>query len=430
MNHNDFFDAGKETLGRAGLESYQQTRLQEMLNVVLRENPFYRKKLVVAGQTPTAGDLQELPFTMKSELLADAADHPPYGSNLTFSPEKYVRLHQTSGTKGRPLVVLDTAESWSAWKRCWAVIYRAAGLVPGDRIYVAFSFGLFAGFWAAYESAPDLGYRVIAGGGQSSVQRLHTIFEHEATVLLCTPSYALHLAEVAREERVNLASGPVRITLHAGEAGASIPATKSRIEESWGARCFDHIGASEVGPYGFECQAQPGGVHVNEMDYICEVIDPDTLQLKAPGEVGELVLTNLNRWGFPVIRYRTGDLVKLSEDEVCACGRTFRLLMGGIQARTDDMMTIRGVNVYPTALETVLRRFTEVAEFAGEVSKHSGMDELKLKVELEPAAEPLRLKAEIENELRQRLGLRIDVEMVLPGTLPRYELKARRFTRI
>lgn len=430
MNQNDFLDPGKETLARAGLESYQRTRLQEMLNLVLRDNVFYREKLVTARWTPMANDLQKLPFTTKAELQADAARNPPYGSNLTFPPDKYVRLHQTSGTQGRPLVVLDTAESWQAWHRCWAVIYRAAGLVPGDRVYVAFSFGLFAGFWAAFESGPDLGYRVIAGGGQSSRERLHNILEHRATVLLCTPSYALHLAEVAREDGMDLASGPVRITILAGEAGASIPATKSRIEKSWGASCFDHIGASEVGPYGFECQAQPGGVHVNEVDYICEVVDPTTLEHKGPGELGELVLTNLNRWGFPVIRYRTGDLVKLSHNEVCACGRTFTLLMGGIQARTDDMMTIRGVNVYPTALEAILRGFIEVAEFAGQVSRSSGLDELALKVELEPEADTLRLKAEIEKELHRCLGLRINVEMVPPQTLPRYELKAKRFTRI
>jgi len=430
VNENPFCDPLGETMVRASLEAHQRKRLQDMLNLVLRENGFYREKLVTGGYMPTAGDLHQLPFTTKAELQADATANPPYGSNLTYSPDQYLRLHQTSGTKGQPLVVLDTAESWEAWKRCWAMIYRAAGLMPGDRIYVAFSFGLFAGFWAAYESAPQLGYRVIAGGGQSSQQRLHIIFEHRATVLLCTPSYALHLTEVAREEGLDLASGPVRITIHAGEAGASIPATKRRIAESWGAACFDHIGASEVGPYGFECQAQPGGVHVNEIDYICEVIDPHTLEPKTPGELGELVLTNLNRWGFPVIRYRTGDLVKLSENEVCACGRTFRVLMGGIQARTDDMMTIRGVNVYPTALEAILRGFVEVEEFAGEVSTPAGLDELSLKVELKPEADTLKLKAVVENELRRCLGLRIEVEMVPPKSLPRYELKARRFTRV
>ncbi|MFQ5850596.1 MAG: phenylacetate--CoA ligase family protein [Candidatus Binatia bacterium] len=434
MSHDFFFDREHETLPRAQIESIQRSRVSEMFELLFNQNTFYRRKFREAGweRAPKFEDWQELPFTTKSELVADAAEHPPYGSNLTYPLEQYVRIHQTSGTTGRPLAVLDTLDSWNAWKRCWGFIFRAAGLVPGDRVYVAFSFGLFVGFWPPIEAAPELGYRVLPGGGQTSSQRLRAIDEHQATVLLCTPSYALHLAEVAREQKINLSASPIRITIHAGEPGASIPATKRRIEEAWGAKCFDHVGASEIGPYSFECHLQPGGIHINELDYICEVIDPASLKPLGPGEMGELVLTNLNRWAFPVIRYRTGDLARLSEPNPCACGRTFRMLVGGILARVDDMMIIRGVNVYPSAIEAVLRDFKEVAEFEGQVFTRKGMDDMALKVELKemPEPEPQKLRARIQEELRNRLGLRIEMELAPPGSLPRYELKARRFKRI
>ncbi|MDA2928426.1 phenylacetate--CoA ligase family protein [Acidobacteria bacterium AH-259-O06] len=433
MNHDFFFDPQLETLSRSELEKHQRSRLTEMLEVVLEKNHFYRRKFQEAGckEIYQVGDWQRVPFTTKAELIADAESHPPYGSNLTYPLEKYVRLHQTSGTSGKPLVVLDTIESWESWKECWGLIFRAAGITPVDRVFVAFSFGPFVGFWAAFEAGPALGLRVMTGGGQSSLQRLEAIYKHQATVLVCTPSYALHLAEVAREQEIDLSASPIRITIHAGEPGASIPSTKQRIQEIWGAKCFDHIGASEVGPYGFECHCQPGGVHINELDFICESINPSTLEPAKPGEAGELVLTSLNRWGFPVIRYRTGDLVRLGQPKPCACGREFRTLLGGILARTDDMMIIRGVNVYPSAVEAVVRGFKEVAEFEAEVFTHQGMEEMRLRVEVNTRARPHceSIQTKLQEELRNRLGLRIEVEMVAPRTLPRYELKARRFKR-
>jgi len=433
VSHDFFFDREHETLPRAEIESHQRSRLTEMLEVIYRQNGFYQRKFREAGwqRAPKGEERLQFPFTTKAELVADASEHPPYGSNLTYQLDDYIHLHQTSGTTGKPLAVLDTLESWKEWMKCWGYIFKAAGVIRGDRIYLAFSFGPFVGFWAPYEAGPGLGYRVLPGGGQTSAQRLKAIHDHQATVLLCTPSYALHLAEVAREQGIDLSASPIRITIHAGEPGASIPATKRRIEEAWGAKCFDHIGSSEIGPYAFECHLQPGGVHINELDYIGEVIDPESLKPLGPGEMGELILTNLNRRAFPVIRYRTGDLVKFSDLKPCVCGRTFLKLEGGILARADDMMIVRGVNIYPSAIEAVLRGFKEVAEFEGQVSTRKGMDDLLLKVELkdEPGIEPQRIQSRIQQELRNRLGLRIEMELAPPGSLPRYELKARRFKR-
>lgn len=433
MTESTYFDRQLETLPRAELETRQHEHLQEMLNIVLASNKFYQRKFSGAATNPFPGspEWHALPFTSKPELVADAEAYPPYGSNLTYPLAKYIRLHQTSGTSGKPLVVLDTHESWENWKRSWGFIFRAAGVVPGDTVFVAFSFGLFIGFWPPFEAGPALGLRSLAGGAQNSLQRLKAIHDHQATVLLCTPSYALHLAEVARDNNLDLASSPVRVTIHAGEPGASIPSTKKRIQDAWGAKCFDHVGASEVGPYGFQCQQEPGSVHINELDYIVETLDPKTLKPVAPGELGELVITNLNRWGFPVIRYRTGDLVKLSDSKTCACGRTFRRLEGGILGRVDDMMTIRGVNVYPSAIESIVREFDDVAEFEGRVFERSGMHELLLKIEPreESSANANTLITRLQEEMQNRLGLRIEIEAAPPGSLPRYELKAQRFKR-
>ena len=433
MTETTYFDRPLETLPREELETRQREHLRKMLDIVLASNKFYQRKFAGAAPNPVPGSPAwlALPFTSKPELVADAEAHPPYGNNLTYPLERYVRLHQTSGTSGKPLVVLDTHESWEGWKRSWGFIFRAAGVVPGDTVFVAFSFGLFIGFWPPFEAGPALGLRSLAGGAQNSLQRLKALHDHQATVLLCTPSYALHLAEVARGNNLDLAASPIRVTIHAGEPGASIPATKKRIQDAWGAKCFDHVGASEVGPYGFQCQQSPSSVHINELDYIVETLDPKTLKPVAPGQMGELVMTNLNRWGFPVIRYRTGDLVKLSDSETCACGRTFRRLEGGVLGRVDDMMTIRGVNIYPGAIEAIVREFEEVAEFEARVFERSGMHELLLKIEPreESSADANALITRLQEEMQNRLGLRITIEAALPGSLPRYELKARRFKR-
>jgi len=427
-----YFDQAIECAEPQHLRRVQLTRLRDMLEQVAASNPFYRQKWAAAGVDPvrdvrTLDDLAVLPFTTKHELVADQAAHPPFGSNLTFPREKYIRLHQTSGTTGKPLRWLDTDESWNWWARCWATVYRAAGVGPGDRIFFAFSFGPFIGFWSAFEGARTIGALSISGGAQTSQQRLYTLLENDATVLLCTPTYALRLAEVARENHIDVASSSIQRTIHAGEPGASIPATRARIESAWGAKCFDHTGATEVGATGFTCILQPGGVHLNEGEFIFEVFDPTTGQ---PADEGELVVTNLGRVGSPVIRYRTGDRVKVRRDP-CACGRTFMQMEGGILGRVDDMITVRGVNLFPSAIENIVRGFKEVEEFRIEVFRQRHMDEVRVSVELAPhitdgpATEAVAQA--IIAEIRKQLAIRCDVVPVSAGSLPRFELKAKRF---
>jgi phenylacetate-CoA ligase len=415
-----------ETLGREALTQIQVKKFQLMLDDVLKSNHFYRNKMHEVGVT-RGGDFQtmealiELPFTTKAELSKDQSDHPPYGTNLTFTPDRYTRIHQTSGTTGAPLRCLDTVESWKWWKYCWKAVYGAAGVMSMDRIFFAFSFGPFIGFWSAFEGSQDIGALAFSGGGMSSHQRAKAIVDNDISVLVCTPTYALHLAEVADEEGIDIANSNVRVTIHAGEPGASIPATKQRIEAAWGARSYDHAGATEVGAWGFECQAQQG-VHLNEGEFIFEVIDPLTQE---PASEGELVITNLGRTGMPVIRYCTGDHVRLIS-EPCDCGRTFRRLDGGIIGRVDDAIVVRGVNVFPSAIENIVRRFPEVGEFAVDVFRHGELDDMEVRVEV-MGKEPDIVAANVAKEIRLGLGLRISVYAVPFGTLPRFDRKAGRF---
>jgi phenylacetate-CoA ligase len=422
-----FFDRAVETLPAERLRALQWERLTALAREVFPTNPFARKKWQ-AADLRSAGDLRSwddffrLPFTTKAELTADQVEHPPFGTNLTYPLERYVRVHQTSGTTGQPIRWLDTQACWEWWARCWGFVLRSAGVIPADRVFFPFSFGLFVGFWGGFEGARAIGALAVPGGGQDSATRLAWMEALGATVLVSTPSYALHLLEVGRERAMDLGKFPVRITVHAGEPGAGIPAVRRRIEEGWGAKAFDHSGMTEVGAYGFECVAQDG-LHVNESEFIAEVIDPLT---GAPATEGELVLTNLGRAGSPVFRYRSGDRVKLAISP-CACGRSFLRLEGGILGRLDDMLIVRGVNVFPSAIEGIVREFPSVDEFVIEVYKRAEMDEVRLLVEIDGT--PTRTVQEIRETLRARLGIRIEAVPVPAKSLPRYELKAKRLVR-
>ena len=430
-----FVDPTLESMGREDLLAYQWRRLAPVLARVAESNAFYRRKWDAAGVRDTRAirgwaEFHRLPFTTKAELSQDQEAHPPFGSNLTYPLDRYVRLHQTSGTTGRPIRWLDTAESWEWWIRCWAFVYRAAGVGPGDRIFFAFSFGPFIGFWAGFDAAPHIGALAIPAGGLDTTLRIRALQESRATVLVCTPSYALRLAEAARASGVETAAIGIRVTIHAGEPGASIPATRRRIEAAWGARCIDHTGMTEVGATGFTCAA--GEVHLNESEFILEVLDPATGAIMPAGE-GELVLTNLGRDGSPVIRYRTGDRVRLL-DARCACGRTFARLSGGILGRVDDMLVVRGMNVFPSVIEDVVRRFDGVDEFRVEVRRLAEMTDLRLVVEVDEARWSAAQVAEILDRLRDQLrlacGIRIETAAVGAGTLPRFQLKAKRVVHV
>ena len=412
-----------DPLPRVDLDAFKLARLRALLAEMLPGNAFYAAKL---GRVDVAGlasldDLADWPFTFKEELV-EAAGHEGLPGNLTWPLERYVRFHQTSGTHGRPLPVFDTAADWAWWMDCWRLIVERGRLVPADRVLVASSFGPYAGFWSGFDAFVHAGALTIPAGGMPSLGRLQLARRLAATVLVATPSYALHLAEVAEEHKIDLAATPVRLVIVVGEPGGSIPATRARIAERWGAEVLDHAGATEVGPWGVGDLAG-GGLDVIEPFFHPEFLALDTGRPARPGELAELVLTTLGRSGAPVIRYRTGDVVRpVWPDDEPAAGRCpWVHLEGGILGRADDMLVIRGVNIFPGAIDDIVRSFPEVIEHRLTVSTRGSLDVMTLEIE-----DRLDTPARVAEELKLRLGLKVEVTTVPIGSLPRFEGKGRR----
>ncbi|MEZ6043731.1 MAG: AMP-binding protein [Planctomycetaceae bacterium] len=419
---------------RSQLEAIQSRRLVEMLQAVIPRNRFWTIKYEEAGVDVASirglADLSALPLVVKQELVDNQTRLPPYGSNLSYPSTRYTRLHQTSGTTGRPMRWLDTKDSWDWIMECWRQIYLLAGLQPYDRLFFPFSFGPFIGFWAAFEGACRLNNFCIAGGGMTTSVRLHALIENEATVVCCTPTYALRMAEEAERLGIDLQETSVRMLIVAGEPGGTIPATRERIEKAWDARVIDHWGMTEIASLGIESEDRPGGLYLLETECIAEILDPETLQPVQKGQVGELVITNLGRIGSPLIRYRTRDLVKASPD-ADPTGRQLTWLEGGILGRSDDMVIVRGNNVFPSSIEAVIREIPQVAEFRIDVRTVRSMNELSISIEpVEDAAMSVDdLTSQVTSALRQRLGFGCEVVAVAPGQLPRFEMKSRRLYR-
>jgi phenylacetate-CoA ligase len=406
------------TMDPAALERYQLERLNALLTAILPTNRFYAEKLVdIEFPLRSLDAFEALPYTFKEELAGTPGRD--VAANLTWPMERYVRFHQTSGTRGRPLVVLDTADDWDWWLECWQWVLDAADVTPEDRVVMAFSFGPFIGFWSAFDAAVRRGCLMVPCGGMSTLARLELVRTSHASVVFCTPSYALHMAEVAAERKIDVAEWGVRKLVLSGEPGASVDAIRERIEAAWGAQVVDHGGATEVGPWGYTDRSRKG-LHVLETEFIAEFLSVETGKAAGEGELAELVLTNLGRVGCPVIRYRTGDLVRPVWQHAEQC--RFVLLERGILGRTDDMLIIRGVNIFPSAIEQILRSFPEVLEYRMIATKIGEMDQLTIEVE-DRLDQPMR----IAEELQVRLGLKIQVTCVEAGSLPRFEGKGQRF---
>jgi len=424
-----------ETCSREELNAQQLEQLNAMLKELRARNLFWQRRLAAAGipdrPLTSLAQLQDLPLLTKSELVADQAQWPPFGSNLTYPRTNYSRLHQTSGTTGKPMRWLDTPDSWNWLMECWAQIYRLVEIRPNDIFAFPFSFGPFIGFWAAFEGAQRFGNMSLTMGGMSSESRLKMIQELEANIICCTPTYALRMADVAAQEQIDLSTSPVRMLILAGEPGGAIPAVRQRIERAWGARVIDHWGMTDIGSLGIETVNSPGELAILESQCIPEIINPETGKPAAAGELGELIITNLGRWGQPVIRYRTGDLVRAATTPSSENLALLRLA-GGILGRNDDMVTIRGNNVFPSSLDAVLREHAEVAEYRTTVVTRKSMPHLQIEIEptFPPFVESARTAAllrQIERSIKNRLNFQAEISAV--ESLPRFELKARRFFR-
>ncbi len=406
-----------EVLDRAAIQASQLKRLNQLLDSILPENQFYAEKLGSQLKLDDLSALSNLPFTTKAELAPTDSDSD-FARNLTYDVDRYVRFHRTSGTSGRPMGVLDTASDWQWWIDTWQYVLDAASITANDRVFMAFSFGPFIGFWSAHEAVTSRAALAIPGGGLSSEARLDLILRSNATALFCTPTYALRLAEVAAQNGVNIADSAVTRIVVAGEPGGSIPSVRGRIENAWNAIVIDHAGASEVGPWGYP-NADRTGLHICEAEFIAEFVDPETGQAANGANPSELVLTTLGRTGCPVIRYRTGDLVQPVYPD---SGNRFVMLQGGVLGRSDDMLVIRGVNVFPSGIEGILRELPSVIEFRLIAQRDGEMDSLLIEVEDQNDDSDA-----IAGLLESRLGLRIDVACVELNSLPRFEAKGRRF---
>ncbi len=420
---------------RSEIDRLALGKINSLVAKILPSNRFYAQKFAPRSFPPFAA-LEDftrvVPFTTKHEVMKDRLAAPPYGTNLTFPVESYVRCHQTSGSTNMPIRWLDTKESWECIKGNWQQIFDAAGITGADRFFFAFSFGPFLGFWSALEAALARGCFCLPGGGMSTLARAQAILDNSISVLCCTPSYAQHLGETIRDKKMDWSSSRLRLVIVAGEGGGSIPATRARIEKLLpGTLVFDHHGMTEVGPVTYQCPAKPGKLHILESAYFPEVIDSQTLLPVPPGQTGELVLTTLDRIGSPLLRYRTGDLVKPTPGGPCNCGRWELGLAGGILGRSDDMVVVRGVNVYPALFEEILRQEPSVVEYRVELDTHGAMIELRLQIE--PASDcldPERLCRRLSETLQTALNLRVPVVSLPVGSLPRFEMKSNRWVRI
>ncbi len=411
---------------------WQTARLREQTTHAYQNSPFYRSKLRDAGVKPSAirnlADLARLPFTTKDELKEDQAAHPPWGHVLAVPLAEVLRVHLTSATTGRPLAFLDTKEDWYGFYHSYARSLYAYGVRKTDMVMAAFSYGPWIGYWSGFYAAQDLGCLVFPVGGLSTDQRIDALLTYPITVLGCTPSYALFLAEAAVKKGIDLAKqAKIRITWHTGEPGASIPATRARIEAAFGGQAFDLPGLTEIAAWGFECQARSGLTHVHEDYCYPEVLDEGGRAVD-PGGRGELVFTSLYRKAMPLLRYRTRDIVQLA-DRRCPCGRTLVAFEGGVHARLDDMKKVRGIIVYPRRIEEIVRPHRDVDEFQIVFRRHQGLDEILVRVDPAPVlslAERTGLLTRIGEDLRLGLGIRVNVEATEPGALPRWDHKARR----
>lgn len=419
---------------RSLIENEQFEKLRSLLGELRSGNAFYRERLSSAGLDSNLESLdafrEKMPFTSKMDLVWDREEFAPYGSNLTYPIESYSRFCQSSGTTRGPLPSLDTAESWSAMLDCWDRVYEAAGIGSREVIFFAFSFGPFLGFWTAFESATRRGNLSIPGGGLSSKARLQAMAAHDAKVLCCTPTYALRLGELFSEER-DEEMGRYRLQkiIVAGEPGGSLPEVRQRISDLWkGAEVFDHHGMTEVGPVTYEHREKPLSLCVIEEAYLAEVIDRETHCEVEPGQKGELVLTTLTRTACPLLRYRTGDLVEKAFFQPSDAAEPVFCLEGGILGRVDEMVVIRGVNVYPTAVEKIIRGFPEVVEFQVLQTTRQSMAELEVSIEASPSASP-DLAEQVARELADAFTLRIPVRLVDQGALPRFEFKSKRWIK-
>jgi phenylacetate-CoA ligase len=435
MAESPYWNPRHETMPREELEALQLRKLRGLVEWADASVPWQSKRLRDAGVTQDSidsfDDLQRIPFLTRDEWMDAQLQDPPFGAILAAPPDRAVRYHMTSGTTGKtPIRVLDSLKDWEWISEMWCYGLWGFGVRPRDTLFVAFGYSKFIGFWGLHYAGEKLGCLVLPGGAMTTDQRVKEIIEMGATVVASTPTYALRMAQEARALGIDLAGSAVERVILSGEPAGSIPATKALIEEQWGARAGDTAGMTELGTIMiFECAEQPGGTHIIEDHYIEEVIDPATDEPVPYGEMGERVVTSFGRGFIPVLRYRTRDFVVRVPGSSCSCGRTFDIYEGGIRGRVDDMKLVRGTNVYPRAVEALVREHAEVDEFQIRLYTADGIrDEIEVLIEVpDQSVDADALSRRLAKDLADaHESLRFGVRVVELESLPRFELKAKR----
>ena len=425
-----FWNEEFETLPRAAIESLQLKRLQQVVQKACAAVPFYRESFARAKVTPemikTLDDLRRLPFTLKQDMR----DNYPFGL-FAVPLEEIVRIHASSGTTGKPTVVGYTQRDIEMWAELMARSFVAAGANRGDIIHNAYGYGLFTGGLGAHYGAEKLGASVIPMSGGNTKKQIMIMQDFGSTVLTCTPSYSLYLAEAAAEEGIDLRELKLRIGIFGAEPWTE--EIRTEIEAKLNIKAIDIYGLSEIlGPgVAIECVEAQKGLHIWEDHFIPEIIDPATGEVLPPGEQGELVITTITKEGIPMIRYRTRDITRLIP-EPCICGRThFRLAR--MSGRSDDMLIIRGVNVFPSQIESVLMTVDGVEpHYQLIVDREENLDTLEVQVEVNEKTFSDEIKvlqdlsSRIRKEIKDILGITCKVRLVEPKSITRSEGKAKR----
>ncbi len=436
-DHGLYWNPILETLPQEKIQALQLKKFRRILEWAYNNSPFYRRLYQDAGLEPgdikRFEDIQRVPKIEKGMMREVQQRAPfPYGDMLSVPLEQVTAFRQTSGTTGTPVYQAETWTDWEWWSESWCYILYAQGYRDTDRVFIPFGYNIFVAFWAGHYAAEKLGCEVVPGGVLDTHARILKMQELRCNAFMATPTYVLGMADTARNK---LGIEPAKdlniqkITC-AGEPGASIPTTKKRMEAAWGAKVYDHIGATEIGAWSYECTEQPGGLHVNEALFLVEIEDIETGEIITdPGKEGKMVITALDRIAKPCIRFDSKDVIRWADYE-CDCDRTFRLIDGGVVGRADDITKVKGVLLAPTAIEEVVRSFSELGdEYEVVVSKRGDVDNILLKIEILPGKEGEQesILFRLKDQLRVKTNLGYQIEVHPFGSLPRYEVKAKRF---
>jgi phenylacetate-CoA ligase len=425
-----------EQLPQEKLRRLQLTKFRRIFTWAYERSRFHRRLYDRAGIRPEDircfEDIRNVPKVEKAMMRDIQRKDPfPYGDALCVPLEEVTEFRQTSGTTGQAVYQPDTWQDWEWWAECWCYILWAQGYRPVDRVFIPFGYNIFVAFWAGHYAAEKIGCEVVPGGVLDTQARILKIQELKATAMMATPTYILGMAETARSKMgIDPAELGISKITCAGEPGASIPSTKRRMEEAWQAKVFDHAGATEIGAWSYECRHQPGGMHVNEAFFLVEIEDLDTGEIiETAGRQGKMVITALDRVAQPCVRFDSKDIIEW-DPQPCPCGRSFRLIKGGVLGRADDITKVKGVLLAPAAIEEVVRSIEGLGdEYEVVVDKLGDVDRIKLKVELMPGAEKRtkEIEGRLKDQLRLKTNLGYRIEFYDYGRLLRYEVKAKRF---